>query len=103
MQIEFRWKKENFRLDIPLENIDKIEVKTFGDSLQDRKQDSDSLKLLNDRTNLFVHLRKPATVWGEREGKGSKQPCVSPFDLSYDEDCTSAAQILNYWNVVQVI
>jgi hypothetical protein len=52
---------------------------------------------------MFFHLRKPATVYGEVEGNKTKVPCVSPFDLTYDENSTSTAQILNYWNVAQVI
>ena len=103
MQVEFKWKGENFRLDIPLENIDKIEVKIYRDSLSDGNQDFDNLRLENDKTNMFVHLRKPVTVYGEAVGATTKMPKVSPFDLSYDVNCTSAAQILNYWNAVQVI
>ena len=61
------------------------------------------MKLEEDSTEFFVHLRKPATVYGELEGRNAKVPSVSPFDLSYDETRGSAAQILNYWNVVQVI
>ena len=61
------------------------------------------MKLEEDITEFFVHLRKPATVYGELEGRNAKVPSVSPFDLSYDETRGSAAQILNYWNVVQVI
>ena len=58
------------------------------------------MKLEEDITEFFVHLRKPATVYWERKPKVRS---VSPFDLSYDETRGSAAQILNYWNVVQVI
>ncbi len=52
---------------------------------------------------MFVHLRKPVTVYGEVKDGKTKNPSVSPFDLSYAQDSSSANQILNYWNVLQVI
>lgn len=44
---------------------------------------------------MFIHVRKPVTVYGEVEIDGkaqnSKKPCVSPFDLTYDATVSSAA------------
>ena len=64
-----------------------------------------------DSTLILIHLRKPVNVHGEvkddngklKEGKSSKKPCVSPFDLSYSSTASPACQLLNYWNVLQVI
>lgn len=83
IQIEFKWNNSNYRLDIPLENIHKIEVKVESVIRDQGILDQDSMVML-------IHLRKPVTVYGEVKDGKTKNPCVSPFDLSYSQQASPA-------------
>ena len=61
MQIDFLWQSSNYRLDIPLENIDKIEVKVEPILSNQGIFDEDT-------TVMFIHLHKPVNVNGEVKG-----------------------------------
>ena len=65
LQVYFKWQGKNYRLDIPLENIEKIEVQTKPAPVSGGSKNADGMKLEEDSTEFFVHLRKPANVYGE--------------------------------------
>jgi hypothetical protein len=89
------WQENGYRIEIPLENVEKIEVNQS--KIQNGKQKSVESVIL-------IHLLRPVTFLKIiNNPKPTPYRVVSPLDLNSESKSNSACQILNYWNTLQVV
>ncbi len=101
IQISFWWLETNYQLEIPFSNVDKIEVVsqekvTFGPHF-------------NIISEVLIYLLRPGSFHkfvaasDPTSKKGPSFRTVSPLDMTLTSDYNPVCQVLNYWNVCQVV